>query len=78
MQPASSTSPLEPASPGSPRRVVPPNLDAAGSGFVGAWFLDPKTENAEDRVHLVIEALRDQAFWRRNYFPGAPPTSPKR
>src|SRR5262249_1369964 len=50
-----------------------PDLDSAGSRAVEAWFLGPKAENAEELERLVVEAVRDQAFWRRNYFPGSPP-----
>jgi tyrosine decarboxylase len=34
-----------------------------------AWFLGPRAENAELLERLVIEALRDHVFWRRNYHP---------
>jgi len=34
-----------------------------------AWFLGPRAENAELVERLVIEALRDHVFWRRNYHP---------
>jgi glutamate/tyrosine decarboxylase-like PLP-dependent enzyme len=34
-----------------------------------AWFLGPRAENAEVLERLVTEALRDHAFWRRNYHP---------
>jgi glutamate/tyrosine decarboxylase-like PLP-dependent enzyme len=49
-----------------------PSLDTAGSRAVEAWFLGPKAENAEELERLVVEAVRDQAFWRRNYFPADP------
>ena len=35
-----------------------------------AWFLGPQAENAELLERLVVEALRDHVFWRRNYRPG--------
>ena len=34
-----------------------------------AWFLGPRGENAELLERLVVEALRDHIFWRRNYHP---------
>ncbi len=34
-----------------------------------AWFLGPRAENAELFERLVVEALRDHVFWRRNYHP---------
>ncbi|HET6797821.1 MAG TPA: pyridoxal-dependent decarboxylase [Gemmatimonadales bacterium] len=34
-----------------------------------AWFLGPRAENAEVLERLVVEALRDHVFWRRNYHP---------
>jgi glutamate/tyrosine decarboxylase-like PLP-dependent enzyme len=34
-----------------------------------AWFLGPRAENAELLERLLVEALRDHVFWRRNYHP---------
>lgn len=34
-----------------------------------AWFLGPRAENAELFERLVVEALRDHVFWRRNHHP---------
>jgi glutamate/tyrosine decarboxylase-like PLP-dependent enzyme len=34
-----------------------------------AWFLGPRAENADLFERLVLEALRDHVFWRRNYHP---------
>ena len=34
-----------------------------------AWFLGPRGENADLLERLLIEALRDHVFWRRNYHP---------
>lgn len=34
-----------------------------------SWFLGPRAENAELLERLVMEALRDHVFWRRNYRP---------
>jgi glutamate/tyrosine decarboxylase-like PLP-dependent enzyme len=49
-----------------------PNLEGAGTRAVEAWFLGPKAENADEFERLVMEAIRDQAFWRRNFHPGDP------
>jgi hypothetical protein len=49
-----------------------PRLDTDGSRAVEAWFLGPKAENVDEFERLVVEAIRDQAFWRRNYHPGDP------
>jgi glutamate/tyrosine decarboxylase-like PLP-dependent enzyme len=34
-----------------------------------SWFLGPKAENADALERLVLEALRDCVFWRRNFHP---------
>ncbi len=34
-----------------------------------AWFLGPRAENAELLERLLVEALRDHVFWRRNHHP---------
>jgi hypothetical protein len=34
-----------------------------------SWFLGPKAENADIFERLVLEALRDCVFWRRNFHP---------
>ena len=34
-----------------------------------AWFLGPKSENADHLEALLLTVLRDYAHWRRNYFP---------
>lgn len=49
-----------------------PSLEGAGTRALEAWFLGPKGENADLLERLVAEAVRDQAFWRRNYHPGDP------
>jgi glutamate/tyrosine decarboxylase-like PLP-dependent enzyme len=49
-----------------------PNLEGAGTRAVEAWFLGPKAENADEFERLIVEAIRDQAFWRRNFHPGDP------
>ncbi|MGB6922315.1 MAG: pyridoxal-dependent decarboxylase [Methyloceanibacter sp.] len=38
-----------------------------------AWFLGEKAENADEFERLIVEAVRDQAYWRRNFYPGDPP-----
>lgn len=55
-----------------------PNL--SGSTIAGiepscrpeAWFLGPKAENLEVFERLLLDAVRDQAFWRRNFHPSDP------
>jgi hypothetical protein len=37
-----------------------------------AAFLGPKAENATEFEHLLVEVLRDHAFWRRNIHPSDP------
>lgn len=34
-----------------------------------AWFLGPRAENADLFERLIVEAVRDHVFWRRNYHP---------
>ena len=34
-----------------------------------SWFLGPKAENADLLERLILEALRDVVFWRRNFHP---------
>jgi glutamate/tyrosine decarboxylase-like PLP-dependent enzyme len=34
-----------------------------------SWFLGPRAENASLLEGLVLEALRDHVFWRRNFHP---------
>jgi hypothetical protein len=34
-----------------------------------AWFLGPRAENADLMERLIVVALRDHSFWRRNYHP---------
>ena len=34
-----------------------------------AWFLGPRAENADLLEKLILEALRDHVFWRRNFHP---------
>ena len=49
-----------------------PNLEGSGTDATEAWFLGPKGENADELERLIAEAIRDQAFWRKNYHPGDP------
>ena len=44
-------------------------LDAKGSESVEAWFLGSKAENQDLFEELILEVIRDHAFWRRNYHP---------
>ena len=41
---------------------------------IRSWFLGPQAENAALLERLVTEALRDHAFWRRNFHPEDGPT----
>ncbi|MEM9923123.1 MAG: hypothetical protein AAF915_05120 [Cyanobacteria bacterium P01_D01_bin.50] len=45
------------------------NIQEEGSNYLEAWFLGSKAENAEQFERLIVEAVRDQAFWRRNFHP---------
>jgi glutamate/tyrosine decarboxylase-like PLP-dependent enzyme len=49
-----------------------PNLSGPGTRAVEAWFLGPKAENVDEFERLLLEAVRDHAFWRRNFHPGDP------
>src|SRR5262245_9115585 len=49
-----------------------PEIAGNGTRALEAWFLGPKAENADVLERLVIEAIRDQAYWRRNYHPDDP------
>ncbi len=49
-----------------------PSLEGTGTRALEAWFLGPKAENADELERLIVEAIRDQAFWRRNFHPGDP------
>lgn len=48
------------------------NLEASGTQSLEAWFLGQKAENLDEFEGLILEAIRDQAFWRRNFYPGDP------
>lgn len=37
--------------------------------FIQPWFLGPAAENEELLESLVVEFLRDHAYWRRNFHP---------
>lgn len=49
-----------------------PEITGNGTRAIEAWFLGPKGENVDVLECLVVEAIRDQAFWRRNYHPSDP------
>jgi hypothetical protein len=51
---------------------IPKEMAGAATRKPEAWFLGPKGENADVMERLVVEAIRDQAFWRRNFHPGDP------
>src|SRR5688500_3660858 len=47
-------------------------LAGGGTRMSEAWFLGPRAENADEFERLIVEAIRDQAFWRRNFHPSDP------
>src|SRR5262245_18079042 len=47
-------------------------LPQGSPGSLEAWFLGEKAENAEEFERLIVEAIRDQAFCRRNCYPNDP------
>ncbi|WP_437614602.1 pyridoxal-dependent decarboxylase [Sorangium sp. So ce834] len=49
-----------------------PFLKGAGTRAPEAWFLGPKAENADELERLIVEAIRDHSFWRRNFHPQDP------
>jgi glutamate/tyrosine decarboxylase-like PLP-dependent enzyme len=53
-------------------RDTVPTLKGTGSRAVESWFIGPKGENAQLLEDLVVEAVRDHAFWRRNFHPNDP------
>jgi hypothetical protein len=44
-------------------------MTEARDGALRSWFLGPRAENADLVERLVVEALRDHVFWRRNFHP---------
>ena len=52
-------------------------LDSGGTRALEAWFIGPKAENAHVFERLVVEAIRDHAFWRRNFHPADPTHIPE-
>ncbi|MBD0326339.1 MAG: decarboxylase, partial [Pyrinomonadaceae bacterium] len=51
---------------------MPREMSGTATRKPEAWFLGPKGENADVMERLVVEAIRDQAFWRRNFHPSDP------
>ncbi|MDC3962611.1 pyridoxal-dependent decarboxylase [Polyangium jinanense] len=49
-----------------------PFLKGAGTRSPEAWFLGTKAENADELEKLIVEAIRDHSFWRRNFHPQDP------
>jgi glutamate/tyrosine decarboxylase-like PLP-dependent enzyme len=49
-----------------------PFLKGPGTRSPEAWFLGTKAENADELEKLVVEAIRDHSFWRRNFHPQDP------
>ena len=52
-----------------PAPQIFPAMRSAPGEALKAWFLGPRAENAELLERLMVEALRDHVFWRRNYHP---------
>ncbi|HEU5359479.1 MAG TPA: pyridoxal-dependent decarboxylase [Gemmatimonadales bacterium] len=44
-------------------------MDHSADEALRAWFLGPRAENADLLERLMVEALRDHVFWRRNHHP---------
>ena len=49
-----------------------PDLRGPGTSTFEAWLLGPKGENADELERLIVEAIRDLAFWRRHFHPEDP------
>ncbi|MGK3987015.1 pyridoxal-dependent decarboxylase [Sorangium sp. So ce136] len=49
-----------------------PFLKGVGTTSPEAWFLGSKAENADEFERLIVEAIRDHSFWRRNFHPQDP------
>jgi len=49
--------------------MEPPHADRHAPVDLGAVFPGPKGENADVFERLLLEAFRDQVFWRRNFHP---------
>ena len=49
-----------------------PFLKGTGTRSPEAWFLGTKAENADELEKLIVEAIRDHSFWRRNFHPQDP------
>lgn len=43
-----------------------------GAGALEAWFLGTKGENGDVLERMIVEAIRDHVYWRRNYQPADP------
>jgi glutamate/tyrosine decarboxylase-like PLP-dependent enzyme len=50
----------------------PPTLAVPGTRRPEAWFLGPKGENGDMFERMIVLAIRDHVFWRRNYHPEDP------
>jgi hypothetical protein len=51
----------------SARKMAPPRREAPVD--LASIFLGPKAENADVFERLLLEAVRDHVFWRRNFHP---------
>jgi hypothetical protein len=50
-------------------RTISSPVGAMNDKKLYSWFLGPKAENADILEKLMLEALRDCVFWRRNFHP---------
>ena len=66
----------EPTAAGTPPAALPHVATEADRGFLDALFLGPYGENDTLLEKLVLEFLRDQVYWRRNFHPEDPPAIP--
>jgi len=48
---------------------IPAPASSESHEALRAWFLGPRAENADLLERVIVEALRDHVFWRRNYHP---------
>ncbi|HUX78573.1 MAG TPA: hypothetical protein VMW10_02330, partial [Alphaproteobacteria bacterium] len=54
------------------RDSVKKDLNHSGKASIKACFLGPRAENLELLESLVSEAIKDHAYWRRNFYPKDP------
>ncbi len=61
------------ACPADDRPGPPPVTSEPGDGFLNACFLGAHAENNDLFEALLVDALRDHMYWRRNFHPEDPP-----